>query len=187
MESIRIVSELEEHVRRRTCDLQTANDEIRQLSLADELTGLHNRRGFFLLADQARKAAIRLHKSVFLLFIDADGLKTVNDSLGHDAGDDMLRKLAEVLRCTFRKSDIVARLGGDEFCVFGMHGDPDPTAAKHRLDAAIAAFNVSHNAPYQLAASSGIFSFAAEDNRSLEEVVARADKAMYEEKRARRR
>lgn len=186
IESVRIVSDLEEHVRRRTCELEVANEEIRQLSLADELTGLHNRRGFFVLAEQARKAATRLHKSVFLLFIDADGLKKVNDSLGHEAGDEMLRNLAQVLKATFRKSDIVARLGGDEFCVLGMHDDPDPTAAKDRLNKAIAEFNSSHKHPYQLAASAGVFSFEPGNDYSLENLVARADTAMYEEKRARR-
>lgn len=187
MESISIVSDLEQHVRRRTSDLEAANAEIRQLSLADELTGLHNRRGFFILAEQIRKAAARLSKSVFLLFIDADGLKKVNDSLGHEAGDAMLRDIADVLRATFRKSDVVARLGGDEYCVFGMHDGQDPGTAKRRLETAIAEFNAASTRPYRLAASSGVFSFDAGEAYSLEDVVTRADKSMYEEKRERKR
>ena len=186
MESVRVLSELEEHVKQRTRDLEAANEEIRQLSLIDELTGLHNRRGFFVLAQQARKAAVRLRSQVFLLFVDADGLKRVNDGLGHQAGDDLLRNLARVLKSTFRKSDIVARLGGDEFCVFGMHDEGAAEAAKARLDQNIAAFNVSHSGPYPLAASAGIWPFPPDDSCSLEDVVARADKAMYAEKSARR-
>jgi diguanylate cyclase (GGDEF)-like protein len=186
MESVRLLTEFEERVRERTRELEAANEEIRQLSLIDELTGLNNRRGFFVLSEQARNAAIRLKAQVFLLFIDADGLKKVNDTLGHEAGDAMLRSLGQVLKATFRRSDIVARLGGDEFCVFGMHDDGDASAAKQRLNEKLAAFNASQHGPYRLAASAGIFAFAADDPCSLEEVVARADKEMYAEKQARR-
>jgi diguanylate cyclase (GGDEF)-like protein len=186
MESVRLLTHLEERVRERTRELEEANAEIRQLSLVDELTGLSNRRGFFLLSEQARRAAVRQHLQVFLLFVDADGLKKVNDTLGHEAGDAMLRSLGQVLKSTFRRSDVVARLGGDEFCVFGVHKGGDPTAAKHRLNARMAAFNASHAEPYQLAASAGVFAFAADDACLLEDVVARADKEMYAEKRARK-
>ncbi len=168
IESVRIFTNLEEHVRRRTRDLEEANDAIHQLSLVDEMTGLHNRRGFFVLADQARKAAVRSRSQVFLLFVDADGLKKVNDTLGHEAGDEMLRKLGRVLKTTFRQSDIVARLGGDEFCVFGLHEEGDPAAAKARLDANIDAFNARNTGPYRLAASAGMFPFRADDTCTLE-------------------
>lgn len=186
MESVRLLTHLEERVRERTKELEAANAEIRQLSLVDELTGLNNRRGFFLLSEQARSAAVRQKLQVFLLFVDADGLKKVNDTLGHEAGDAMLRSLGQVIKSTFRRSDVVARLGGDEFCVFGAHKGGDATAAKHRLNARIAAFNASHAEPYQLAASAGVFAFAADDPCLLEDVVARADKEMYAEKRARK-
>jgi diguanylate cyclase (GGDEF)-like protein len=129
---------------------------------------------------------MRQRARAFLLFIDADGLKTVNDSLGHEAGDDMLRKLAQVLKTTFRKSDVLARVGGDEFCVFGIHDDGDPNQAKDRLDKSLVAFNTHHGGPYQLAASVGLYCFSADDTYALEEVVAKADKAMYAEKKSRR-
>lgn len=187
VESIHILANLEEHVQRRTRELEAANARIRELSIVDELTGLSNRRGFFLLAEQELSAAARLQARVFLLFIDADGLKRVNDCHGHDAGDAMLRDLAQVLKDTFRKSDVIARLGGDEFCVFGIHGEGGADLAKVRLEAAIAAFNTNNHNPYALAASAGHFSFAADSGRSLQEAVALADKAMYVEKASRSR
>lgn len=95
LESIRILNDLEAHVRQRTSDLELANARISQLSLVDELTGLNNRRGFFLLAEQELKAAERLRSHVFVLFVDADGLKKVNDRHGHEAGDGLLRQLAQ--------------------------------------------------------------------------------------------
>lgn len=186
MESIRIVSELEERVRSRTAELELANAEIRKLSLVDELTGLNNRRGFFAFADQAHNDAVRLGKRVFLLFIDVDGLKQVNDTLGHEAGDELLRDMAQVLRATFRKSDIVARLGGDEFCVFGILDDAEVAAPKVRLAAGLASFNRDHGGARQLSASIGAFSFDAGTEGSLADFMARADAAMYDEKRARR-
>lgn len=185
MESVRIRNELEDHVRQRTRELEAANAEIRQLSLIDDLTGLHNRRGFFLLAEQERKALARLHSNVFLLFVDADGLKKINDRDGHGAGDELLRTLARILKSTFRSSDVIARLGGDEFCVFGGYDGGTPCLAKQRFDDSIAEFNVATGRE-RLMASSGIYSFYADDACSLDEAVARADEAMYAEKRARR-
>jgi diguanylate cyclase (GGDEF)-like protein len=177
---------LEDHIRRRTRELEVANDQIRQLSLVDELTGLHNRRGFFLLAEQELKAAARLQARVFLMFVDADGLKSVNDLYGHAAGDDMPRQLAHVLKSTFRSADIVARLGGDEFCVFGLLTEGASDLPSERLKSAIAQFNATSQGPCQLAASAGVYSFLATSQRSLDAAVAEADRAMYAEKRARR-
>ena len=95
-----------------------AEAEVRQLSMTDELTGVYNRRGFFLLANQQLKIAKRTQMSCCLLFADLDGLKKINDSLGHEIGDRILAEAAYILKQTFRDSDIVARLGGDEFVIF---------------------------------------------------------------------
>ena len=186
MESIRVQADLERHVRERTRELEIANERISQLSLVDDLTGLNNRRGFLLLAEQELKAAARLGLHVFVLFVDADGLKTVNDVHGHDAGDAMLRRLAQVLQATFRKSDVVARLGGDEFCVFGVLDEGHGETAKQRLVDAIAHHNTRGDAREALAASVGIYAFPADQSCSLEEAIRRADKAMYADKTARR-
>jgi diguanylate cyclase (GGDEF)-like protein len=136
--------------------------------------------------EQERKAAARLKAQVFMMFVDADGLKAINDQLGHDRGDEMLRNLAQILKSTLRQSDIVARFGGDEFCVFGLHEEGDPKLAKKRLEGAIAAFNTTNRSPFTLAASSGLYSFPADQDCSLEDAIAQADKAMYAEKIARR-
>jgi diguanylate cyclase (GGDEF)-like protein len=187
MESIRVHADLEQHVRDRTRELEIANERISQLSLVDDLTGLNNRRGFLLLAEQELKAAARLGLHVFVLFVDADGLKAINDAHGHEAGDAMLRSLAQVLQGTFRKSDVVARLGGDEFCVFGVLDEGQGETAKQRLIDAIARRNAKCDATGALAASVGIYSFAADESSSLEEALRRADKAMYADKLERRR
>ncbi len=95
-------------------------EELRNLSLTDELTGLHNRRGFITLSQQQIRQAKRTKKEMLLLFVDLDGLKKINDGFGHSEGDRALFAVAALLRETFRDSDIVARIGGDEFAVLAM-------------------------------------------------------------------
>jgi diguanylate cyclase (GGDEF)-like protein len=186
MENVRVYQELEARVEARTAELRSANEEIRNLSLTDELTGLRNRRGFFLFAEQARKLATRAGKQAVILFADMDGLKTVNDRYGHEAGDDLLRRFATVLTSTFRDSDVVARLGGDEFCMFGAELDIDPDMLVSRLEYGIAKHNTEHPGSHPLAASAGVWRCPFKSDEPLEEIVAHADKAMYERKRARR-
>lgn len=94
--------------------------QLGSLVLKDELTGLHNRRGFHMLAERQLKVGLRAGRGMLLFFIDLDGLKQVNDSRGHAEGDRVLKRTAEMLKKTFRDSDIVARLGGDEFAVLAI-------------------------------------------------------------------
>src|SRR5262249_20763754 len=94
-----------------------AEAALQSLSLVDELTGLYNRRGFLAVSEQSL-AEIRLNDKVpAIVYADLDGLKEINDSLGHHEGDRALAQAAEILKETFRSSDIVARIGGDEFVV----------------------------------------------------------------------
>lgn len=186
MENINLLNDLEERVRERTHALEAAYEEIRDLALIDDLTGLRNRRGFFLLAQQQRRQAARSGDPAFIVFLDIDGLKQVNDSLGHEAGDQLLRGAARVLQITFRESDILARLGGDEFCVFAVDGICNPQMIRERLLRNIAAFNSSRlDSPFPLSASIGIYPCAADDPTPLEQFVRRADEAMYVDKRSR--
>ncbi|MBD6617188.1 sensor domain-containing diguanylate cyclase [Komarekiella sp. 'clone 1'] len=174
--------ELIKEVRKR----KQAEMEVRQLSLTDELTGLHNRRGFFLLAEQQLKLAHRMNVSCWVIFIDLDGLKQINDTLGHDMGDAMIVDAAQVLKQSFRNSDFVARLGGDEFIVFVASSFKDADSIQARLQANIASFNQQQNHSYQLSMSMGIERYAPESNMSIEQLVTRADELMYAHKRLKR-
>jgi diguanylate cyclase (GGDEF)-like protein len=88
--------------------------------LTDELTGLYNRRGFFVSAQQQLKLANRYNKGIFIFSADLDDLKIINDNFGHKTGDSALVETANILKKTFRESDIIARIGGDEFVILGM-------------------------------------------------------------------
>ncbi|MEG4531303.1 diguanylate cyclase [Microcoleus sp. D2_18a_D3] len=163
-----------------------AEAEVRQLSVTDELTGLYNRRGFFLLADQQLKIARRTQTSYFILFADLDGLKKINDTLGHEMGDRVIVDAAQILKQTFREADIVARLGGDEFALFIPNfSDESSTNFHARLQENIDRFNQQSERAY-ISISLGVEFGDVNNEVLLEQLLAKADKLMYEHKRTKR-
>lgn len=163
-----------------------AEAEVRELSLTDELTGLNNRRGFFWQANQQFKILQRIQMFCCVLFVDIDGLKQINDSLGHEIGDKMIVDIAQLLKQTFRDSDIIARLGGDEFVILVHVESRNTDEIYPRLQANINRFNQEHNYLYQLSISVGVSQSVLNENVSLEQLIEEADKLMYEDKRAKR-
>lgn|GEM_PF-2834418 len=194
-------ADLELRVNERTAELEIANNrlrqqirereaaeqEVRRLSLTDELTGLHNRRGFFLLTEQQLRLASRSNMTGWLLFADVDGLKTVNDTLGHEAGDRLISEAAEVLRTCFRESDIIGRLGGDEFVVFAINPRQSSSELLARLEEAIEQANTKPDRDYPLSLSLGVAIYGEGTRLPLDTLLAQADAAMYEAKRKRHR
>lgn len=185
MENVQLYAELEQRVLDRTAELETANEEIRQLSITDHLTGVNNRRGFYHLAEPALAAARRDGRSCLLAFIDVDGLKQVNDRQGHVVGDALITDLARVLVATLQPSDILARLGGDEFCVLITDPEADPAALRAALAEVLRVFNSTDTRPYHLSTSIGLMRVQATDSSTLDELLVHADGLMYEEKTAR--
>ena len=161
-----------------------AGASVAKLSLLDELTGLYNRRGFYSLAERHLKLSHRTGQKLLLIFADLDGLKQVNDTFGHQEGDRVLLAAAEILRATFRSSDIICRLGGDEFMILAIEAkDGDAAALAMRLQQNIACFN-ARNPLYSLNLSWGVASFDPGLNPPLEALVSQADKALYQHKRS---
>jgi diguanylate cyclase (GGDEF)-like protein len=162
---------------------QQAQLHLRSLSVMDELTGLHNRRGFTSLAEQHLKLSSRQRIRSTLIFIDVDNLKYINDNFGHREGDYVLQQVAGLLRESFRESDIIGRLGGDEFCVLlsdsGQNGD---LLARKRLVQLVSRNNENSRRPYALSLSLGMVNVSAA--HELEQQINRADALMYEHKRA---
>jgi diguanylate cyclase (GGDEF)-like protein len=180
---VQVYEELEQRVRDRTADLEKANEEIRRLSLTDELTGLYNRRGFYVLAEPALRAARNHGHDCLLVFLDVDGLKQVNDEGGHDTGDSLITDVAQVLRDVLDQSDILARIGGDEFSALVSEPEGDPTTLRNRLLDAFRSFNEFQERPYRLSVSVGLVHVPAEDAETLDGLMARADRLMYAEKK----
>jgi diguanylate cyclase (GGDEF)-like protein/PAS domain S-box-containing protein len=160
-----------------------AEAALQSLSLIDELTGLYNRRGFLAVTEQHVAAIRRDNKIPIVLYADLDGLKEINDSYGHHEGDRALAITAQILKETFRSSDILARLGGDEFVALAaIEEDEGAESLTDRLRAQFEASNALRTRPYNLSVSVGVAHFE-NDRYSIEDLMAQADRAMYEEKR----
>jgi diguanylate cyclase (GGDEF)-like protein len=158
--------------------------EMRRLSLTDVLTGLYNRRGFFAHAEQVFKLAQRKRTRSAVIFADVDGLKGVNDELGHDTGDSLIRDAAAVFRESFRDADVVARLGGDEFVAYTMD-DGQPQVILARLHANLHAFNLMQERPYRVSISAGMVQCDPASDHNLLNYIVLADQQMYQHKRRR--
>ncbi|QUM77012.1 sensor domain-containing diguanylate cyclase [Moritella sp. 24] len=120
-----LIKLLEQFCRLITADLKMLRDyqEIRDLALTDELTGIHNRRGLSFLGEQRIKEARRAKQTIGIVYLDIDHLKRINDRHGHQIGDQCIITLANVLTVNGRESDIIARMGGDEFIIMTSFSD----------------------------------------------------------------
>lgn len=158
---------------------------LRDLSFTDPLTGLHNRRGFHMLADAHLQLARRNGRTATLLYADVDGLKVINDVYGHAEGDRALVRVARALRGTLRRSDLVARIGGDEFVALLLDGGavgvgPTLQRVREALQRDLAP------GPLQgLALSIGHAVLEPGADIALDELLSRADRRLYRSRRRR--
>jgi len=168
------------HIKKR----RQLENELRKLSVHDELTDLYNRRGFFTLAEPQLKLASRLKKEILLVFADIDGMKQINDTLGHMGGDEALIETADLFKEIFREADIIARVGGDEFVVLALEThDANADILSARLKENLKVHNAREGRRYKLTLSVGISGYNPENPSSIDELLDRADKLMYEQKR----
>jgi len=158
-------------------------ERLRKMTITDELTGLPNRRGFFVLAEQQLRSAQRNGWKLVLLFADLDGFKMINDTLGHQAGDEALRSMADLFRRSYRDSDIIARMGGDEFAILLVNPtERGVKAAQERLQQNLDQFNTRRNGAYRLKVSIGTAEFDHAAQGSIDALMRLADERMYAEK-----
>lgn len=159
--------------------------ELRHMGTSDALTRLMNRRGFIPTAEYRLDIAKRNDQPMALTFIDLDGLKSVNDKLGHSSGDGMITEAAYIMRETFRPSDLIARMGGDEFCVlFETASENEAEATMQRLQDATRDANAQEGRPFVLSISAGFAMFDPHQPLTLDQLLAAADERMYACKRA---
>lgn len=166
---------------------KSREDKLYNLSITDDLTGLHNRRGFFSLAGRYMNTISETNKSFLVLFIDLDGLKEINDTLGHLIGSQALVDTADILRETFRDSDIVARFGGDEFVILVKDTYESSTnLIIRRLQKNTDSFNKNETRPYDISMSIGSVPYDPYKPKTLEDLVNVADGLMYQDKQNKR-
>ncbi len=159
----------------------------RTLASVDELTGLLNRRALLVRGEDVLAAARRFGTGALLFFIDLDGMKGINDGLGHAAGDRALVETASILRATFRDGDCVSRLGGDEFAVLAAKAKMANSAAiLARLQMHLDRMNATPNRQFVLQLSIGVTPYVLAADGTISDLLQRADAHMYQQKRARK-
>ena len=178
----------ENKLREALMKLKELNQKLADLSHTDELTGLYNRRGFMDMAEHSLVLAHRMKKDALMIFIDLDGLKKINDTWGHCAGDAAIKGASLVLKATFRQVDIISRLGGDEFIILTLDS---PNSTKdimlNRLFNNIGTFNNSNTNSWELSMSIGVLPVTWEEKRPLTELMQIADRLQYEDKMAKKK
>jgi diguanylate cyclase (GGDEF)-like protein len=162
--------------------MNTLEKKVRDLSLRDEQTGLYNRRGFYLMAWQALRQARRSGLPFSVLFVDVDNIPQINASHGFRAGAEALSEMADLLKATFRDTDVVGRIGGDEFAVGGHFSDKIVGMLSLRLKEATNYRNADPGRSYSLSFSLGHVTADDPQRESLEELLARANKALDDDR-----
>lgn len=182
-EQRKLTTLLEQKVEERTRELERAKQEALALAVTDPLTQVYNRRGFFNAVNQQFAQYMRYPGSCALLLLDLDEFKAINDQNGHAAGDEVIRETAALLNQHSRESDIVGRIGGEEFLIFLPRTDASEAlklANRIREDLAQKAI-VVENKQVRFTASFGVSALRAED-KNIECLIKRADKALYQAK-----
>lgn len=180
---IESLSKINMALREEASSLAGALAKARRCAFHDELTGLPNRR---LLQDHFHLAAARAarkHNQVALVFLDLNGFKQINDTIGHVAGDSLLREVATRLTSCIRSYDTACRFGGDEFVVLLPHIDTreQAIAAQEKIVARLGRPYFVDGKPFSMTASSGLALYPV-DGENCIELLRAADKAMYREK-----
>ena len=172
----------------KVAELEKANENLRNFSLSDGLTGLNNRRGFMILATNLLKFARRANYSSCLLYIDLDSLKHINNTFGHAAGDLAITHFARILNDTFRESDIIGRLGGDEFVILIIDAsESDLATMETRLQSNVDAHNLQADSGHTLSFSIGSIRVDSNSTITMEALMSQADEAMFKHKQSRKR
>jgi diguanylate cyclase (GGDEF)-like protein len=175
-----VLSVLVNHLRRANVrQLAESHAAAEAAAVRDHLTGLANRRGLAMVGGQMVEQARRQGDAVHCLFVDIDGLKRVNDALGHAVGDEVIVAVAEALRAATRGTDVVARWGGDEFCVVGPGPGMAPLELERRVrDGVVLASDVPVEV-WPVRVSAGGAMLAPWDSGTLETLLGKADQEMY--------
>ena len=179
-------SELSERILRRGIIYSMERHEILQslyrTTIVDELTGLYNRRGLYTLGNQQIELAKRHSDDIFIFYLDLDGMKEINDTLGHDYGDQALLTASKIMHKTFRTTDILSRLGGDEFVTVAVKAQYEfiPIIIQ-RIKDYIKEENKTLK-DYQISMSIGVSKVDLEHETPLDDAIKNADREMYKVK-----
>ena len=164
--------------------LASQYDQVKTLSLTDQMTGSYNRRGLYSLGEHKRGLAQRLQCGLGIIFLDIDNLKTVNDTAGHKFGDLAITLLSDTVHQASRSTDVIARIGGDEFVLLFLLTDEDfLTDLKQRIGDMYRKARADYAELAIIDVSIGSQCYEHNDMPSLEDMLEQADSLMYENKK----
>ncbi|MGN0368634.1 MAG: diguanylate cyclase [Wujia sp.] len=169
-------------------ELSEKNRLLNKLSITDGLTGINNRRGFMDSVQSLVNSQFNENKPAMLLFADMDNLKQVNDRFGHKHGDKAIKSIARILEQSFSEEDVIGRIGGDEFVAFCfLDSEELPAKLCDNIQALSHALNESSKDPYYVDISLGVSTFICSTTLNIEDVMHKADEALYESKKNKRK
>ena len=175
-----------ESVRKIIC-LDRVTQKLNNLYTIDPLANINNRNGFRIATQHPFNECIEKQKPVMIMFLDMDGLKYINDTFGHKAGDNAIFSMAEVLRNACTDGEICCRFGGDEFIVFASdYTDQKAKKLSAKIQDLLAKMNTQKSLPYHLATSLGYHITIPQEGTTLFQLVTVADNIMYEQKKRRK-
>lgn len=161
----------------------TLVDKLDSMYVRDELTKLYNRFGMRRFVEKILKVAKRDDKFIMCIELDLDGLKKINDTYGHEAGDNAIVQVANAMRQASERREVCIRSGGDEYLVFGIaEKESDAAAFIQRVEEYLEEYNERNAWPYEVACSCGYCVHPSAEIQSLEEMVTEADKLLYQVK-----
>ena len=166
--------------------IQESNVKLDEAAKVDELTGIYNRRGFSIKANQRISMPRNQGSKMLAVYADMDNLKFVNDKFGHEEGDYSLKFIADVLKKAFKSKSIVARMGGDEFAVLAYIDDEIDIENKlrKRINKIVYDMNKANDKEYYIGISLGFYEFACSKDLDILHIMDTADKRLYEEKKS---
>ncbi len=175
----------EEQLNLAVIELEKLNGELKSNYILDELTGIFNRRGFYMHGGSLYKSATLTGGKAIMCFGDLDGLKKINDTYGHKEGDEAILTTALLLKESFGKDDIVARIGGDEFVIIAANKSTKNEINETRkvINCNFDKYNSISNKPYKLTISFGFSVYSPDINLSFEQLIQSADKQLYNQKK----
>ena len=176
-----VFEDMTEELRLANRDLAAANEEVKRLAITDPLTGCHNRRFFDEIERREMMRHRRYGSPLSIVFVDVNHFKKLNDTLGHDRGDEILRALGGLLRRQVRESDYVIRWGGDEFLLLLACGEAEAQAKATELKAAFERERETAALPQQVGLSIGVSAVSKEPD-ALRDAIRAADSRMYRDK-----
>lgn len=176
-----------ENIRKLIC-LDYAVNRLEKLYAKDTFSGIYNRNGFIKATSGIYRQCVEQQRKIMLMFIDLDGLKKINDTYGHDMGDNAISGIADVLRKVCTKREVFCRFGGDEFIIFAADADEEyASELTGRINGRIAEINANEANPFELSASIGYVIARPDKEEDIFKFVTQADKKMYIEKRRKKR